>query len=237
MSTGSKFLSRELNDKENISEIAQEARKNSLSMSNIESCGEDKVDLVDNKLDETQKKDESGEEIIYDDGVTQLEDSIGRLRQLLEERKEIEGQGFTRSMSDPAKTVTRLEYDDKVLRTFSVKKSDPVSCSASEPDSDCEDDSLKSTEERFGNFIRFVSQTNKCSGKQSAASQSLLLIRRKETKYLLPLHNGRKSIFFNKFNTGKREMRLLKFKFSTTLAVSIVVSEEVFGTIEYLYKD
>ena len=66
-------------------------------------------------------------------------------------------------MSDPAKTVTRLEYDDKVLRTFSVKKSDPVSCSASEPDSDCEDESLKSTEERFGNFIRFVSQTNKCS--------------------------------------------------------------------------
>ena len=137
-------------------EISQDSRKNSLSMSDIGSCGEDSLGLVEEKIIDHLDEEESDEagDIIYEDGVTQLEDSIGRLRQLLEARRESEAQGFTRSMSDPARAVKSLEYDDRVLRTFSVKKRDSVSASV---DSDCVEETLKSKEDRFANFIRFVS--------------------------------------------------------------------------------
>ena len=157
-STGSKFLSREpIGDEEKeITGISQEARKNSLSMSDIGSCGgEESLNSSEARMTESPagvESDEAGD-IVYEDGVTQLEDSIGRLRQLLEARQESEGQGFTRSMSDPARTDKSLEYDDRVLRTFSVKKHDPVSPSA---DSDLTEDSFRSREDRFANFIRFV---------------------------------------------------------------------------------
>ena len=148
-STGSKFLSRDPNDEEKeSSNISQEDRKNSLSMSDIGSSGEDKI----NDPPDEEERDETAD-IIYEDGVTQLEDSIGRLRQLLEARREAEGQGFTRSMSDPAKALTSLEYDGRVLRTFSVKKRDPVSASVH---SDSAEEAFKSKEDRFANFIRFV---------------------------------------------------------------------------------
>ena len=153
-STGSKFLSRDPNDEEKeSSEISQEARKNSLSMSDIIISGEDSVTIVEDKINDprdSEERDETGD-IIYEDGVTQLEDSIGKLRQLLEARREAEGQGFSRSMSDPAKAVTSLKYDDRVLRTFSVKKDDSVSASVHS------DFAFKSKEDRFTNFIRFVS--------------------------------------------------------------------------------
>ena len=156
-STGSKFLSRDPNDEEKeSSEISQEARKNSLSMSDIGISSEDNVTIVEDKINDprdSEERDETGD-IIYEDGVTQLEDSIGKLRQLLEARREAEGQGFSRSMSDPAKAVTSLEYDDRVLRTFSVKKDDPVSASVH---SDFAEEAFKSKEDRFTNFIRFVS--------------------------------------------------------------------------------
>ena len=160
-STGSKFLSRDPNDEEKeSSEISQEARKNSLSMSDIGSSGEDSMTFVEDKINDPPNEEERDEtvDIIYEDGVTQLEDSIGRLRQLLEARREAEGQGFTRSMSDPAKALTSLEYDGRVLRTFSVKKPDPVSASVH---SDCAEDAFKSKEDRFANFIRFVRSEKK----------------------------------------------------------------------------
>ena len=157
-STGSKLLSREKNDEERDSlEISQDSRKNSLSMSDIGSCGEDSLDFVDEKTNEPFDAEEESEEagdIVYEDGVTQLEDSIGRLRQLLEARGENEAQGFTRSMSDPARAVKSLEYDDRVLRTFSVKKHDSLSASV---DSDCIEETSKPKEDRFANFIRFDS--------------------------------------------------------------------------------
>ena len=160
-STGSKFLSRDPNDEEKeSSEISQEARKNSLSMSDIGNSGEDSVTIEEDKINDprdSEERDETGD-IIYEDGVTQLEDSIGKLRQLLEARREAEGQGFSRSMSDPAKAVTSLEYDDRVLRTFSVKKDDPVSASVH---SDFAEEAFKSKEDRFTNFIRFVSSDKK----------------------------------------------------------------------------
>ena len=66
----------------------------------------------------------------YHDGVLHLEDSIERLRQLLEEKKESEAQGFSRSMSDPAKDVKKIDYDQHVLRTYSetdeTDKSEPL---------------------------------------------------------------------------------------------------------------
>ena len=170
-STGSRFLAREQNvEKREILEISQDSRKNSLSMSDIGSRGEDSLGLVEEKiidpLDE-EERDEAGD-IIYEDGVTQLEDSIGRLRQLLEARRESEAQGFTRSMSDPARAVKSLEYDDRVLRTFSVKKRDSVSASV---DSDCAEEAFKTKEDRFANFIRcivlsykFSILTLKCAG-------------------------------------------------------------------------
>ena len=62
----------------------------------------------------------------YHDGATDLEESIGRLRMLLEQRKEAEedSQNFTRSLSEPAKTCHK---SDQMLRTFSLK--DKHSCS------------------------------------------------------------------------------------------------------------
>ena len=212
-STGSRFLAREQNVEErDILEISQDSRKNSLSMSDIGSRGEDSLGLVEEKiidpLDE-EERDEAGD-IIYEDGVTQLEDSIGRLRQLLEARRESEAQGFTRSMSDPARAVKSLEYDDRVLRTFSVKKRDSVSASV---DSDCAEEAFKTKEDRFANFIRCIVLSYKFS---------ILSIKmcRNETRSLFPLQNGKRSAFLNqKIEFEKREMRLLKFKF-TTIGVS-----------------
>ena len=66
----------------------------------------------------------------YHDGVLHLEDSIERLRQLLEEKKDNEAQGYSRSMSDPAKNVKKIDYDQQVLRTYSetdeIEMAEPV---------------------------------------------------------------------------------------------------------------
>ena len=221
-STGSKLLSREKNDEEkDNSEISQDSRKNSLSMSDIGNCGEDCLDFVEEKTNEPFDAEEESEEagdIVYEDGVTQLEDSIGRLRQLLEARRENEAQGFTRSMSDPARAVKSHEYDDRVLRTFSVKKHDSLSTSV---DSECMEETSKSKEDRFANFIRFVSLD------KVFEILKHLFVYRNETRSLFPLQNGKRSVFLNKkFEFGKREMRLIKFKF-TTIGVSKTLSLEV----------
>ena len=211
-STGSKFLSRDPNDEEKeSSEISQEARKNSLSMSDIGSSGEDSMTFVEDKINDPPDEEERDEtvDVIYEDGVTQLEDSIGRLRQLLEARREAEGQGFTRSMSDPAKALTSLEYDGRVLRTFSVKKPDPVSASVH---SDCAEDAFKSKEDRFANFIRFV----RSEKGYNRSFTFTMFVFRNETRSLFLSQKGKRSIFLDKkFEFEKRDRRLLMFKFST----------------------
>ena len=108
-------------------------RKNSISLVNIEiSEMENTLQQNSSDNDSSDSREDIDEKISnnYHDGVLHLEDSIERLRQLLEEKKDSEAQGFSRSMSDPAKDVKKIDYDQHVLRTYSetdeTDKSEPL---------------------------------------------------------------------------------------------------------------
>ena len=88
-------------------------RKNSISLVNIEiSEMENTLQQHSSDNDSSDSREDIDEKISnnYHDGVLHLEDSIERLRQLLEEKKDSEAQGFSRSMSDPAKDVKKIDY-------------------------------------------------------------------------------------------------------------------------------
>ena len=83
LSTGSRFLLKELKPTDDLN------RKNSLSMSYIDTRSADSDVSGDNEGAE----DDLDEKIRYYDGASQLEDSIQRLRLLLDEKKGEDGNG------------------------------------------------------------------------------------------------------------------------------------------------
>ena len=118
-STGSKFLL-----KESVSNDLNKNldRKNSISMVNLDNDERENTEQLNNDDSDSSVSREDIDAKIsnnYHDGVLHLEDSIERLRQLLEEKKDIDVQGYSRSMSDPSKDVKKIDYDKMVLRTYS----------------------------------------------------------------------------------------------------------------------
>ena len=83
LSTGSRFLLKELKPTDDLN------RKNSLSMSYIDTRSADSDVSGDNEGAE----DDLDEKIRYYDGASQLEDSIQRLRLLLDEKRGEDGNG------------------------------------------------------------------------------------------------------------------------------------------------
>ena len=83
LSTGSRFLLKELKPTDDLN------RKNSLSMSYIDTRSADSNVSGDNEGAE----DDLDEKIRYYDGASQLEDSIQRLRLLLDEKRGEDGNG------------------------------------------------------------------------------------------------------------------------------------------------
>lgn len=83
LSTGSRFLLKELKPADDLN------RKNSLSMSYIDT----RSAVADVGGDNEGAEDDLDEKIRYYDGASQLEDSIQRLRLLLDEKKGEDGNG------------------------------------------------------------------------------------------------------------------------------------------------
>ena len=83
LSTGSRFLLKELKPTDDLN------RKNSLSMSYIDT----RSTVADVGGDNEGAEDDLDEKIRYYDGASQLEDSIQRLRLLLDEKRGEDGNG------------------------------------------------------------------------------------------------------------------------------------------------
>ena len=83
LSTGSRFLLKELKPTDDLN------RKNSLSMSYIDT----RSAVADVSGDNEGAEDDLDEKIRYYDGASQLEDSIQRLRLLLDEKRGEDGNG------------------------------------------------------------------------------------------------------------------------------------------------
>ena len=95
---------------------------NSVSLNNIS------LDSPEDCIDSSEDEDDLVSH--YSDEAEDLEGSILKLRQLLEEKQEqkpqeVEKQNFARSMSDPSKSQKYHNFD-LVLRTFSLKNAETI---------------------------------------------------------------------------------------------------------------
>ena len=136
-------------------------------MSNIEVQNEENS-CIDEDINSMILKLEDEDEIVnhYPEGVSHLEDTIERLRLLLEERQENEKQNFSRSLSEPLKTEKKQSDFDYVLRSFSLKEEKQFE----------EENSQVGLLKVYKNTFREYYSMTKCSAEVSTCGSMLVLV-------------------------------------------------------------